>query len=47
MALRIAYDAAGRLTDKLELPLWPEHRSLPDHTATYNADNQAQAFKAI
>jgi uncharacterized protein RhaS with RHS repeats len=47
VALRATYDAAGRLTGKLELPLWPDHRSLPDHTSTYNPDNQAQAFNAL
>ena len=44
LALRLDYDAAGRLKDKLETPAWRPQGSLPPRGATYNNDNQVAAF---
>ena len=44
LALRLDYDAAGRLKDKLETPAWGPQGSLPPRIATYNNDNQVATF---
>jgi len=40
VGLRMKYDAAGRLTDKLEKPSWTSVNSTSPRTVTYNDDNQ-------
>ena len=40
VAMKIGYDAAGRLTNKLELPPWPAATALPARAGVYNTDNQ-------
>jgi len=40
VALRIAYDNAGRLTGKIEKPSWTGVAAMPTRALTYNDDNQ-------
>lgn len=40
VGLRVAYDQAGRLRYKLELPTWPQASVLPARNVSYNPDNQ-------
>ncbi len=40
LALKLGYDAAGRLTDKFEVPAWAALPPLPVRNATHNLDNQ-------
>jgi RHS repeat-associated protein len=40
LALKLGYDAAGRLTDKFEVPHIGANVTLPVRAATYNLDNQ-------
>ena len=44
LALKLGYDAAGRLTDKFEVPNIGAGLTLPVRSATYNLDNQLTVF---